>query len=443
MRIVVFEMPTPASRSKRFIGSFIELGHEVIVVRAIKAKDDQGALSTDSNLREVTFTQEMINPLNKLVRDFNKDQAQSPMKDLNKKNLWRHLRRRKTKLPPTVNTLDKEIVAKAIRTPIPSVRHGGFANVYTLLPNWLCATEAIVKAEPDLIWAVDLDSLPAGIWASQISNKPIVYQADELFQDLHYLAPAQRQEWREIAETFIPKTTTVVTCSINASRIFESEFGAKHTSEIFNLAFESQATHEPDIRAKSGVSPSDFLAVMIGNIVSKRGIEEGIHMLVEDKSIHLAVVGRGTPEYIESLSELATEFGVSERIHFVGSYRPEELCDCISTADVNLILLDPKVSRNFKHSMPNKLYDGLAAGLPAVATEGSDAGEFLSLNDLGVTYPYGDSSALAKAARAATKLGMEAKRAKPRFTWNNNFQAIDKLLKDLMTSNQNEGVPPS
>ena len=438
MRIVVFEMPTPASRSKRFIGSFLELGHEVIVVRAVKPEGGQGVPSTEPNLSEVTFTQEMINPLNQLVRNFNKDTTRSPVSDLHKEGLRINLERRTTELPPSDNWLDKQIVAKAIRTPIPSVRHGGFANVYTLLPNWLMATEAIVKADPDLIWAVDLDSLPAGVWASQISNKPIVYQADELFQDLDYLIPSQRQEWVEIAESFVPCASAVVTVCESASRILESEFGAKQTSEIFNLAFEAQNTHEPDVRTKCGFSSADFLAVMIGNVVPKRGIESAIQMLLEDTLMNLAIVGNGTPEYIADLIKFANELGVASRVHFVGSYGPEALCNGISTADVNLILLDPNISRNHKHAMPNKLFDGLASGLPCVAIQGTDVGDFLTLNNFGLTYTYGDNSALARAARAAIEHREQVSQAKAKFTWSNNTQKISSILSKLVVPDQDK-----
>jgi glycosyltransferase involved in cell wall biosynthesis len=431
MRIAIFEMPDPASRTKRFIGTFIELGHEVVVVKAVRPESTQHSYLKSSNYSEVSFNEEMINPLNKLVRDFHVGPVSSSMVDVDRKGIWRHLERNKKELPIVENPVTKKIMAQAIRTPIPSVRHGGFANVYTLLPNWLMAAEAIVNVKPDIIWAVDLDSLPAGVWASRILKKPLVYQADELFQDLDYLVPAQRQEWLEIAETFIPHATEVITVCESASKILKLECGAQHATEILNLAFESQSEEVQDVRARSRVSPTDFLAVMIGNIVSNRGIESAIQMLACDKFLHLALVGSGVPDYIDSLKELANESGVLERLHFVGSYNHEQLCDGISSADVNLILLDPNLGRNLKHALPNKLFDGLAAGIPSVAAQETDAGQFLVSKNLGLTFPHGDSIALAKAARDATSLKSEVKNLMNTFTWNNNNQAINAILESL------------
>jgi len=396
MRITLFEWISPATRSLRFMESFAILGHEVAVVRGIKPN---GPEEPSSEFREVaplhfdaTFEIHPRNPLFELTK---------------------------------AHKLGK----LALATATPSMNNAGFGNPHTLIPNWLKACELIKNSNCDLIWATDLDSLPAGIWASQALAVPIVYQADELFQSLDYINPIWQEEWNQIADKFIPLADCVITVSDDIAEVLRKENNARNTSVIHNLTEGSKSKAPATIRDLLSLTDSETLAVIVGNVVEHRGIEFAIQCLRSNQRLHVGVVGSGAPTYIESLLELASEFNVSQQIHFVGNIEYSFLADFLSSADFNFMAYSADTSRNHKFSMPNKLFDGLAAGLPTIVCSGTTAGKFLEELGLGKTYTQDSVESLMNTIINVREMKSFVDSQKHNFYWDQNLSKIDSVIR--------------
>jgi len=396
MRIALFEWLTPATRSIRFMKSFAELGHEVVVVRALKPNSTEEPNSEFSKVSkkyyEATFAIHPRNPLFELTK---------------------------------AHAFGKT----ALATATPSMTNGGFGNPHSLIPNWLKACELLATSKCDLIWATDLDALPAAVWASQVTNVPVVYQADELFQSLDYINPIWQEEWNQIASTFIPLADCVITVSEDVSEALRNENGARNTSVILNLTDSTKSKAPKTIREVLSLADNQTLAVIVGNVVRLRGIEFAIESLGVNPDLHLGIVGGGTPEYLESLKELATQLNVSSRLHILGNIEYTYLADFLSTADVNFMAYSPDVSRNHKFSMPNKLFDGLAAGLPTIVSSGTSAGNYLEETGLGLTYTQGNIESLMQAIEKAQDLKGFVDSQRNNFYWDKNLDRIDAVIK--------------
>lgn len=398
LRIAFFEWPGIASRSLRFIESLNSLGHEVFIIRGVKPSDTE---ETHSDFRQIapllyeaTFAIHPRNPLYELVKS---------------------------------HPLGKSVLTLIT----PSMTNGGFGNPYTLIPNWLSAYEILLAAGCDIVWATDLDALPPACWAGANANIPVIYQADELFQALDYINPIWQEEWNQIAEKFIPLVSSVVAVSEDIAEVFRTENNARHTAVVHNLTHSSRTAAPATIREGIELDPQDTLAVIVGNVVPKRGIEFAISALSADKSLHIAIVGGGKPEYIASLNELASSFGVSTQLHIVGNVEYAYLADFLSTADINLMPYSPDVSRNHKLSMPNKLFDGLSAGLPTVACHDTSAGTFLEESGLGLTFVQDNVDNLLQVLDKACALKEYVGTQRERFYWDQNLVLIDALLKSV------------
>lgn len=401
MRIAVFEWLSPATRTVRFMKTFAELGHEVAVVRALKPNSAEEQNSEFRKVRrkyfEATFDIHPRNPLFELTKAH-------------------------------------QFGKTALATATPSMTNGGFGNPHTLIPNWLKACELLTASSCDLIWATDLDALPAAVWASQVLNVPIVFQADELFQSLDYINPIWQEEWNQIARTFVPLADYVITVSEDVSEALRSENGARNTSVIFNLTDSTKGKAPETIRDVLSLTDKQTLAVIVGNVVRLRGIEFAIEALRENQSLHLGIVGGGAPEYIDSLKELASRLNVLAQVHFVGNVEYSYLADFLSTADVNFMAYSPDVSRNHKYSLPNKLFDGLAAGLPTVVSSGTTAGKYLEESGLGMTYEQGNTQSLMDTINKVKELKAFVVSQRGNFYWDKNLDRIDSVIKLALSS---------
>lgn len=383
--------------------SFAILGHEVAVVRGIKPNDPEGPSATFQNVAplhlEANFELHPRNPLYELTKAH-------------------------------------KLGALALATATPSMTNGGFGNPHTLIPNWLKACELLMASECDLIWATDLDALPPAVWASQAMNVPLVYQADELFQSLEYIAPLWREEWNQIASKFIPLVDRVITVSEDVSEALRNESGARNTSVILNLTNSTKGKAPATIREVLSLTQAKTLAVVVGNIVRLRGIEFAIEALRENQSLHLGIVGGGAPEYIDSLKELASRLNVLSQVHFVGNVEYSYLADFLSTADVNFMAYSPDVSRNHKYSLPNKLFDGLAAGLPTIVSSGTTAGKYLEESGLGMTYEQGNTESLMDTINEVEKLKAFVVSQRENFYWDRNLKPIESVIKLALARDQ-------
>ena len=104
-----------------------------------------------------------------------------------------------------------------------------------------------------------------------------------------------------------------------------------------------------------------------------------------DDSVHLVTIGKFVPDaYREEIENLRDTLKLQDRVHFRGAIPYEELGPFCSGADVGLIVLDPSIPNNHI-SLPNRLFDYLAANVPIVSPMMPDIYRVISEHECGVT----------------------------------------------------------
>jgi glycosyltransferase involved in cell wall biosynthesis len=112
----------------------------------------------------------------------------------------------------------------------------------------------------------------------------------------------------------------------------------------------------------------DRLALYVGALTTGRGLELSIMALSHLEDVRLRLVGPARPAYREQLAELARTQGVSDRVDFAGAVSPDELIETIRDASVGLALIQP-VCLSYRMSLPNKVFEYVAAGLPVLGSD--------------------------------------------------------------------------
>jgi glycosyltransferase involved in cell wall biosynthesis len=82
----------------------------------------------------------------------------------------------------------------------------------------------------------------------------------------------------------------------------------------------------------------------------------------------LLIVGRSPiPAYLESLKKLATNLGITSKVTFLGPVSSDDAANLMRSAD---ILVFPSTTGRIQvEGLPNTILEGMASGLPIVATE--------------------------------------------------------------------------
>jgi glycosyltransferase involved in cell wall biosynthesis len=134
----------------------------------------------------------------------------------------------------------------------------------------------------------------------------------------------------------------------------------------------------------------DRLIVSVGRLVYYKGFEYLIRAMPRVQGDAL-IVGEGPLR--GSLSALARELGVADRVHFMGKISHELLVACYHAAKVFVL---PSVARSEAFGIAQ--VEAMAAGLPVVNTQLDSGVPFVSLDrKTGLTVPPADPGALAGA----------------------------------------------
>lgn len=150
----------------------------------------------------------------------------------------------------------------------------------------------------------------------------------------------------------------------------------------------SQAAPEP-VEALAELKSRGFVvAGLVANIRPLKRIGDAIRALGSISSqcprLHLAVIGAGDPAELKSL---AAQFGVFERVHFLGAR--SDVKRCLEYLDIGILCSE---SEGFSNAIVEYLY----AGLPVICTNVGGNPEAVIEGKTGFLYEVGDIGGLAE-----------------------------------------------
>lgn len=176
----------------------------------------------------------------------------------------------------------------------------------------------------------------------------------------------------------------------------------------------------PRLRDRCGLGTGDVLVLAISKITE--GLETVIDSLklLPDR-VHLAVLGRlYPPDYRARIEALVTARGLGQRVHLFDPVPYPELAGTAAGADLGLVVLDPAIPNN-RVSLPNRLFDYMAAGLPVCSPDIPDIARILREHDMGVAVATLDAEGWAGAITAGLarkgELRANARRASEAMVW--------------------------
>ena len=111
---------------------------------------------------------------------------------------------------------------------------------------------------------------------------------------------------------------------------------------VYNVGDDPSEMTSPDELRHEIDLPSGELVVHAGGINPERDLEtviSALSLLTPELEIHLVIAGNGDPEYIDSLRELASRFGISHRVRFVGRLSLAQAKSLMSLSSVGLVSL--------------------------------------------------------------------------------------------------------
>ena len=242
---------------------------------------------------------------------------------------------------------------------------------FPLMPMaWAIALDEVL--EPADIWhGMWATSLPALARARSRHGGRTIYDCrDILLRSGHYerMPRTGRRFLERIERHWARACDAIITVNESYAEIAERLFGIGRPDVVMNCPerWEPPSPRPDRIRQALGLSPSIDVVLYQGSLKTHRGIEESMQAILLVPRACLVLLGFG-PDHERYRALSATE-PYRGRVYVLDAVAPRDLLEWSASADVMVMAIQSS-SLNHRYTTPQKLFEGLAAGVPVVASD--------------------------------------------------------------------------
>lgn len=176
--------------------------------------------------------------------------------------------------------------------------------------------------------------------------------------------------------------------------------GARHVEVVPNgvdVDMFADATAGADLRARTGVREGDFLIVYAGahGLSNDLGVVLQAAEVLRDQA-HIQIVFLGDGKEKPALQDRAQALRL-ENVHFLPPLAKDHMASALAESNAGLAILKPL--EGYRTTLPNKVFDYMAAGLPVLLAIDGVIRSVVEDAGAGVFVPPGDADHLAEAIR--------------------------------------------
>jgi glycosyltransferase involved in cell wall biosynthesis len=303
----------------------------------------------------------------------------------------------------------------------------------------------VAALQPSLIVSRMVSTLPNAVRLKRRLGVPLVYAPHELETRRMGVDAAVLELDAAIERRAMDCVDAVVTVSPSIADWYQREYGVDSPLVVRNVpdaAAEASSARPPDLRRAAGVDDDAILFLYLGVLGRGRRIDQllelfGLLAKRGQKNKHLAFVGYGPMERDIRSAALA-----SPNIHLLDAVPSNIVVDLAAQADVGIVGVENRCL-SYYFSLPNKLFEYTAAGLPVLAPDFPDIAKVV--RQLGVGWLVADDptawleqvSALAVEDVRAAK--QQAHSLRDRFAWQQEVQPLLERYRGLIPGQQPTG----
>jgi glycosyltransferase involved in cell wall biosynthesis len=315
------------------------------------------------------------------------------------------------------------------------------AHLAAELARYVRRAAAAAGTAPAQVWmAHDLDTLPAAWLARRRFGGRLLYDSHELFSERIAVSSAARPFWRALERWLAPRADAVVTVGDGVAAELARRYRIASPAVVRNLPASAPdaAGDASPLRPALGLPAEARIALYLGGLQPGRGLERLVDVAARlDDGDVVVLMGPGHPEYVAGLRERAARAGAAEQVVLAPAVPTEDVVTWAAGADVGLALIQ-NVSLSYFLSLPNKLFEYVAAGLPVVASDFPELRGVVEGRGLGVVCAPDDTDAIAHAIawtlddpERHERLRAAARAAGAELTWDSESRILVELVDRL------------
>jgi glycosyltransferase involved in cell wall biosynthesis len=260
----------------------------------------------------------------------------------------------------------------------------------------------LVATRPQILHAHDSDALVPVSRAASRLHVPFVLDAHELWLGRQPRGRGRlyrglfRAYYGLIERRHVPLAAAIVTVSPVIARHLEQRYGVEDVALVPNYP-ELEPPRTIELRDLSGgerIPRGATIVLHVGSAMPGRGVEQLVKAMRDVPEAHLVLLGPGPAG--EELLRNGAEFGLGERMHAIPPVSTADVVAAASSATVGVAPIIPDTPNNAA-SMPNKLFQYLAAGLAVVVSDLPQLREVVEESGTGTAVDTSDPARLGRA----------------------------------------------
>ena len=321
------------------------------------------------------------------------------------------------------------------------------AVLRALLPRfWREGARAAAMLDADLYVAADLYALPAAAWAARRTGSPLLYDARELYRAVAALShrPLMQRFWQLLERRYARGAHAVLTVNESIAEILRGDFPAVHV--VRNLPDWKQApaelreTSADRIRSALGIASDRTVLLSQGGVQRGRGALVCIDALAALPECELVFLGDGPMR--DDVRLHAEVCGRAEQVHLHPAVPSDVLPQWTSSADIGLCVIE-NLGESYYLSLPNKLFEYMAAGVPVVGSDFPEIGAVLRDSGAGIPVDPSDAASVARGVRRMLdepglleRMREGCRSAAKEYHWDSEREAFMDVLREALANRE-------
>jgi glycosyltransferase involved in cell wall biosynthesis len=317
---------------------------------------------------------------------------------------------------------------------VPRVRSGKFR----FFSFYLRALWPTLRSKADCYFASDLYSLPIAYLAAKFRRARLIYDSRELYSSIAALRGRQQTQrfWSYIERKIIPRADVVFTVNDALAESISNLYSIPKPEVLLNCPRKQTIRKSDCLRTILTIPPSQRILLYQGGLQHGRGIPIMLSAIKSISNAVLVLMGRGILK--AEILEIIKREKLGHRVFLLDAVRVDDLLEYTASADVGLCLIE-NYGESYYHSLPNKLFEYVAAGVPVVASNFPEMSRFVESNRVGLCVdPEKEDEIVAAMQRLVSDLELHkalvhhCEETASRYTWENESLKLVGVIEDLI-----------
>jgi glycosyltransferase involved in cell wall biosynthesis len=284
----------------------------------------------------------------------------------------------------------------------------------------------------DVLVANDLDTLLPNYLVSKLKHLPLVYDSHEYFTGVPELnkRPFVKSVWKYIEKNIFPRLENVITVSESIADLYETEY--HHRPHVVRNLSELPADLLPFNREDLDIEVNSFVVILQGGGINiDKGAEELVKAVCMTQDVVLIFAGSG--DVLPVLKKMVRGMEIGDKVRFLPKMPWNRLIRYTMMADAGMCL-EKDTNQNYRYSLPNKLFDYIAAGIPVISGDLPEIKKIVSEYECGLVLHSITPEDISKAIvtfrddpQLKARLAGNSARAAEKLNWNVESEKVKSI----------------